>query len=249
MDQASPIFSAVLGTVLHVLYFPCYLALLDSNGTNTSHDSNCASTRSSVREPQDWAQLSQFLGELGNAILCRRTPQAESRRMVEAQNQASGPVWVGTASMFWLLWSIANISYISSLALVDAGIVTALFNTAPAWVAILSYCFLSPSERPPHVAIGAVAAVLAVGGAGMVVLGTSSSGAPGGPLHMSGSRSIVGCGLALIAALAAAAYKVLYRRVYGASTVRLAFLLLSSIGAIMLLIGWAIVLAVLQTGW
>jgi len=132
--------------------------------------------------------------------------------------------------VFWLLWSVANFSYISALQFIDAGIVTALFNTAPAWVAILSYWLLNEGDRPAHVAVAVAAAALAVAGAMCVVFG--SSGSLQGE-HSSASKQLTGCGLSLLAAVAAALYKVLYRRVFGASTVRLAFMLLTTIGLIM----------------
>jgi len=156
-------------------------------------------------------------------------------------------------AMFFGLWIAANFTYITALAYLEAGVVTALFNTAPVWVVILSYVLLGPGDRPSSALIAVLSALLAVGGATLVVLSSLKTGAGSTEQHskpkIRGTHALIGCIASLVSALAAAVYKVLYRRWFGASSTRFAFLVLGSVGAGMLIFGAPISALVLGTGW
>eukprot|EP01062_Namystynia_karyoxenos_P017492 TRINITY_DN16439_c0_g1_i1.p1 TRINITY_DN16439_c0_g1~~TRINITY_DN16439_c0_g1_i1.p1 ORF type:complete len:402 (+),score=104.23 TRINITY_DN16439_c0_g1_i1:114-1208(+) len=138
--------------------------------------------------------------------------------------------------IFYVLWLAANYSYQRALKHISAALVTALFSTAPAFVAVGSLFVLGRPLR----AMGWAAVVCTVAGSTLV-----AEPWEGSAQHKS---LFGGVTLSLLAALAAATYKVLFKYVFDDPPPRVVGVILMWIGCYAATLGSGILAAVLGSG-
>ena len=166
------------------------------------------------------------------------------------------------AGLLYPLWLGANYLYVRALGLTSASTVTAVFSTTPAVVAVLSWVLLHEPFWPRKV--GAV--VLAIVGVLCVDLAptlaappaaatAAAAAAPDGgdgdavaAAGVGGDSTALAVSLTAVAALCAGSYKVLLRSLLGETTAPPIALYLSCLGAINIIAGAPIVLALHALG-
>eukprot|EP00401_Gymnodinium_catenatum_P077756 CAMPEP_0117489716 /NCGR_PEP_ID=MMETSP0784-20121206/17180_1 /TAXON_ID=39447 /ORGANISM="" /LENGTH=339 /DNA_ID=CAMNT_0005284455 /DNA_START=165 /DNA_END=1180 /DNA_ORIENTATION=+ len=135
------------------------------------------------------------------------------------------------------LWAASNYNYVAALSFAPAGFVQTLFGTAPAIVVALSRALLSEGMT-----LSRVLAVI------MAFSGTAAVGSRGWSGSMAGGRLLVGGALALVAVLAAAFYKVLFKFRLGEPPVSVVLGFVGTLGAAASCTGLPIALALGSSG-
>lgn len=138
------------------------------------------------------------------------------------------------SGQFCMIWMIANYSYVTALGKIDAADVTAMFSSCSAFVYVLSWLLLD--ERVSIIRFFAVA--LSIGG---IVLMASVEGFTG--------PSAVGVLYSVTAALAAALYKVLFKKIVGDASGPQVSLFLTFLGLLNLVFLWPIMLILHYTNY
>lgn len=137
---------------------------------------------------------------------------------------------------FYIAWLAANYCYQRALRFMSASLVATLFSTAPAFVAVGSLLFLG-RHLPP---LGWAAVACSMLGSVMVAEPWQ---------HGSTESSLaVGCFFAILAALAAAAYKVGFKLLFGEPTPETVGIILAWIGICAATLGTVLLSVVLATG-
>jgi drug/metabolite transporter (DMT)-like permease len=163
------------------------------------------------------------------------------------------------AGLLYPLWLGANYLYVRALGLTSASTVTAVFSTTPAVVAVLSWVLLHEPFWPRKVGavVLAIVGVLCVDLAPTLAVPAASAAPNGGDGDVVASAAAVGVGgdstalavsLTAVAALCAGSYKVLLRSLLGETTAPPIALYLSCLGAINIIAGAPIVLALHALG-
>jgi len=132
-----------------------------------------------------------------------------------------------------ILWIGANYSYGQALSHISAAEVTTVFSSNLAFVYLLSWIIL----RDAFLVIGALAVLLAIAG---IVLMVQAAGI--------GGMTFIGVTCAIVSALVAAVYKVLFKKVVGNANFGQVSLFMSLLGICNLLLNWPIVLALILSG-
>mmetsp|Transcript_18914 Transcript_18914/g.43990 ORF Transcript_18914/g.43990 Transcript_18914/m.43990 type:complete len:377 (-) Transcript_18914:82-1212(-) len=149
--------------------------------------------------------------------------------------------FLARAFLFYALWLLANYSYQYSLKLAPTGLVAALFSTTPAYVAIASIFLLArPLPR-----LGWAAVCLTIAGSVLVVEPWHRMSAPDS--GSSATTVFTGLLLAVMAAVAASAYKVLFKFIFGDPPPAAVGVILSWIGIYAATFGSVLLWAIL--GW
>ena len=214
----APFFMMWVHTSFMVFVLPIALAL-HACGTG------CAAAR--VRPPSWREELWDGGGAGGRLVTCG----LRWRLVLTPPRccQQSVPPLIALAAGFYVLWVAANYSYASALQFASAGIVTSIFSSCSAFVALFSRVLLGePMNVAKVMSVG-----LAVGG--VLVLGLARSDGAG-----TGASPLLGVLLALVASLSAAVYKVLFKWAFpGALSWRRLALFLSLLGLVNVALGTA----------
>eukprot|EP01043_Picozoa_sp_COSAG02_P014693 COSAG02_NODE_610_length_19566_cov_39.049622_8_plen_356_part_00 len=158
------------------------------------------------------------------------------------------------AGLLYLLWLGANYLYVRALGLTSASTVTAVFSTTPAVVAVLSWVLLHEPFWPRKVGavVLAIVGVLCVDLAPtLAVPAAAAAAAPNGgdgDAVGGGDSTALAVSLTAVAALCAGSYKVLLRSLLGETTAPPIALYLSCLGAINIIAGAPIVVALHALG-
>eukprot|EP00794_Sanderia_malayensis_P017531 gene17531-19281_t len=133
--------------------------------------------------------------------------------------------WFKITLPFGIIWSTANYSYLRALGKIAATDVTALFSSCNAFVYIFSLLLLPEPFR----VIRILSVIMSMSGIVMIAYADGFKG-----------PTFEGVALSILAAISAALYKVLFKRVVGDANVKEVSLFLSCIGIFNLLVLWPI---------
>ena len=139
---------------------------------------------------------------------------------------------------FYLLYVGANYSYVRALDSISASQLTVLFSSCPAWVYLLSIICL---DKEMFTLRKLFAVILSIGGVIIITIDNANKNNVN-MFSFSDGTELFGCILAILSAIFAASYKVMFKKIFGNMNIWYVSKFLFYLGLFNLLLMWIIVL-------